>query len=63
MDNEQRLWLVRCPYCGHAIALATILDMYDYSFWCRTCSRSVYVDPLRPQRTISRGKNTWYYDI
>lgn len=32
MDNEERLWLVRCPFCGKAIALATILDMYDQSF-------------------------------
>lgn len=63
MDNEERLWLVRCPYCGHAIGLATLLDMYDYNFWCRTCSQVVPIDPLRPQRTIPRRKITRYNDI
>lgn len=63
MDNEERLWLVRCPFCGKAIALATILDMYDQSFWCSNCSLGVYVDPLRPQRVIPRRKNTRYNDI
>lgn len=63
MDNDEPLYLVRCPYCGHSSGVVTLLETYQTSFWCSACSRSFKVDPLRPQRTIPRGKNTWYNDI
>lgn len=63
MDTEERLYFARCPYCGHTSGLVTTLEMYRSSFWCTRCSKSFKVDPLHPQRTIPRRKNTWYNDI
>lgn len=66
MDNETRLYLVNCPYCHHTIGLATELEMYHKSFWCRTCSQGIKVDMLHLQKkkkTIPRRKNTSYNDI
>lgn len=57
MDNEERRYLVRCPYCGHVVGWATILYMYNSSFWCSTCHGPFYVDPLsslNPRENFTR---------
>lgn len=63
MNDEEQLYLARCPYCGHTSGLVTTLEMYRSSFWCTRCSLSFKVDPLHPQRIMPREKSTRYYDI
>lgn len=61
MDNEERRYLVRCPYCGHTSGLITTLEMYQSKFWSTRCSRLFTLDPLRNMNP--REKITRYNDI
>nr|DAV18484.1 MAG TPA: LysW biosynthesis protein LysW [Caudoviricetes sp.] len=63
MNDKPPLFLIRCPYCGNGIGLATQLEIYHSKFWCNKCSRGVTVDPLRPDRFVLRKNNKRYYDI
>lgn len=56
MDNDERLYLARCPYCGHTSGLLMTLEMYNSSFWCTTCSRSFKLDPPTPTTSNTSQK-------